>query len=133
MKLALLLFIPVFSAAAEISVVVHPSNQANIDAASIEKIFTGKLKAFDDGAKATPVRLLESHAASEEFNTKVLNKSSSQLKAYWSKLVFTGKGTPPKEFDSEEELLKQVASNPDFIGFVSSAKVTADVKVIQTF
>jgi hypothetical protein len=122
-----------FGAFADVSVIVHPSNNNVIDAATIEKIYTGKVKAFDDGTKITAVRLSETNPTSEEFNTKALNKSASQLKAYWSKLIFTGKGTPPKEVDSDAEMIKLVASNPDHIGFVSSGAVSGDVKVVQSF
>lgn len=133
MKLVYGLLFTSFSALANVSVIVHPSNSNTIDTALIEKIYTGKAKAFDDGTKITAVRLSESNPLTEEFNGKALNKSASQLKAYWSKLIFTGKGTPPKEVDSDAEMLKLVAANPDHIGFVSSSAVTGDVKVVLSF
>lgn len=133
MKLAYGLLFMSFGALANVSVIVHPSNNNTIDTALIEKIYTGKAKAFDDGTKITAVRLSESNPLTEEFNGKALNKSASQLKAYWSKLIFTGKGTPPKEVDNDAEMLKLVAANPDHIGFVSSSSVTGDVKVVHSF
>jgi len=133
MKLLYGLLFASMTAAADVSVIVHPSNANAVDASTIEKIYTGKVKTFADGSKATPVRLSEGNPVSEEFNTKALNKSASQLKAYWSKLIFTGKGTPPKEVDSDAELLKLVATNPDHIGFVASGSVTGDVKVVFSF
>ena len=63
----------------------------------------------------------------------VLSKTDAQLKAYWSKLTFTGKGTPPKELASEEEMMKLVAGNPSLIGFVDASKVDASVKVAFKF
>ncbi len=69
----------------------------------------------------------------KEFAKKVLGKSSSQLKAYWAKLVFTGKGTPPKQINSDAEMIKLVAANPNLIGFVNAASVDDSVKVAATF
>jgi len=63
----------------------------------------------------------------------VLKKSASQLKAYWSKLLFTGKGTPPKEIGSDAEMVSLVASNPNMIGFVDAAAVNDSVKVVTRF
>ncbi|CCQ09263.1 ABC-type phosphate transport system, periplasmic component [Pseudoalteromonas luteoviolacea B = ATCC 29581] len=133
MKLVYGLLFASMAATADVSVIVHPSNASTIDASTIEKIYTGKVKAFPDGSKVTPIRLAEGNPISEEFNSKALNKSSSQLKAYWSKLIFTGKGTPPDEVNSDAEMLKLVAANPDHIGFVSSSAVTGDVKVVHSF
>ena len=118
---------------AEIAVIVHPSNANALDEAAISKIYLGREKSFADGSSVIPMSLGESAAASAAFNEKVLKKSSSQLKAYWSKLVFTGKGTPPKEVISDDEMVKLVAGNPSVMGYVDAAKVDASVKVVFKF
>lgn len=118
---------------AEVAVIVHPSNNNALDEATVAKIFLGREKSFADGKSVVPVSLSETAAASTAFNDTVLKKSSSQLKAYWSKLVFTGKGTPPKEITSDEEMIELVATNPSLIGYVDASKVDASVKVALKF
>ncbi|WP_404343529.1 phosphate ABC transporter substrate-binding protein [Pseudoalteromonas mariniglutinosa] len=118
---------------AELAIVVHPSNDSNFDESVINRIYTGKEKSFSNGNKVIPLSQEANSAVTEEFNSKVLSKTSSQLKAYWSKLIFTGKGTPPKELESDAEVIKMVAANPDTIGFVSAAAVSDNVKVVLTF
>lgn len=118
---------------AGVDVIVHPSNANAVDAGTIKKIFTGKAKSFADGTKAIPITQKDGSAVTDEFNSKVVKKSSSQLKAYWSKLVFTGKGTPPKEAANDAEVVSLVASNPNLIGFVASGTASGDVKVVQSF
>lgn len=118
---------------AEVAVIVHPSNNNALDAATVSKIYLGREKSFADGQSVVPMALEETAPSSASFNDVVLKKSASQLKAYWSKLVFTGKGTPPKELASEDEMLKLVASNPNLIGFVDASKVDASVKVVFKF
>jgi ABC-type phosphate transport system substrate-binding protein len=118
--------------ASAVSVIVHPSNAAALDANAIQKIFLGKLKAFPSGGEAIPIDL-ESGAARDEFLAKVINKNDSQLKAYWSKLIFTGKGQAPKAVASEQEVINLVKANPNIIGYVSDGAVSADVKVIAKF
>lgn len=120
-------------AQAEIAVVVHPSNAASLDASSLSRIFLGKMKSFPGGSQAVPVNQSEGSSATSEFNSKVLKKSGSQLKAYWSKLVFTGKGTPPKAIGSDAEVISLVSSNPNLIGYVDASAVTGDVKVVAKF
>ncbi len=118
---------------AEVAVIVHPSNANALDEAAVSKIFLGREKSFADGKSVVPLSLAENSPASTAFNDAVLKKSSSQLKAYWSKLVFTGKGTPPKEVATDEEMIKLVATNPSVIGYVDASKVDASVKVAMKF
>jgi ABC-type phosphate transport system substrate-binding protein len=121
------------SVMAEVAVIVHPSNNATVDQAEITRLFTGRGTTFSNGSKATPLNLAESAAARGEFDSKVLSKSSSQMKAYWSKLVFTGKGTPPKELNSDAEMKAAVAADASAIGYIDAAAVDGTVKVLAKF
>ncbi|MBB1327117.1 phosphate ABC transporter substrate-binding protein [Pseudoalteromonas sp. SR45-1] len=121
-----------FGALAQVAVIVNPSNANALDAETIKKIYLGKAKSFDNGNKVNPATQ-NGTAIADEFNSKVVGKSSSQLNAYWSKLVFTGKGTPPEKFDSDQAVIDFVAANGDSIGYIDSSKATDKVKVIATF
>lgn len=114
---------------AEVAIIVHPSNTNVLDAVTVSKIFLGRDKSFPDKSPVVPVSLGESSATAAYFNEKVLNKNPSQLKAYWSKLIFTGKGTPPKEVPDDAEVIKLVASNPSLIGYVDAASVNDSIKI----
>ena len=59
-----------------------------------------------------------------------LGKSTAQVKAAWSRLVFSGKATPPKELASSAEVKKFVAANPDAIGYIEKSAVDSTVKVV---
>src|SRR3989338_1730533 len=74
-------------------VVVVASVNSPINSLSKEQssdIFLGKTTSY------TPLDQPESSPLREEFYSKVTGKSASQAKSHWSKLSFTGKGTPPK-------------------------------------
>ena len=134
-KLAIMLtFFIGAMAHAEIAVIVSASNgNSALDKDIIERIFLGKTASFPDGSQAIPVDQNEGNAAREAFNDKVLGKSSSQLKAYWSRLIFTGKGTPPKESGSDADVVALVAKNPNLVGYVDAAAVDGSVKVVYKF
>ncbi len=115
-----------------VNVIVHPSNNNALDKSSISRIFLGKAKTFPDGSSVTPINQNEGTPITDEFNDKVLGRSASQLKAYWSKLVFTGKGTPPKKVATDAEVIQMVANNPDMIGYISGDG-DGSVKVVASF
>ncbi len=120
-------------ALADVAIVVHPSNSATLSTDDISKIYLGRSKTFPDGKAVVPVAQVEASTATNIFNEKVLNKTGSQMKAYWSKLVFTGKGSPPKEVESDAEMIALISQNPSLIGYVDKAAVNDSVKVLASF
>jgi hypothetical protein len=59
-----------------------------------------------------------------------VSKTAAQFSSFWKQAIFTGKGTPPKAFASEAELIKFVGETPGAIGYVTTNDVPATVKVI---
>lgn len=122
----------VASNAMAVTVIVHPSNTDEITKKDVKKIFLGKSKKFPSGSEAIPIELKAGDSKSE-FLKGVVGKSESQFKAYWSKLVFTGKGQAPRAVASEAEIIELVSKNPNLIGYVSDGAVTDGVKAAGTF
>ncbi|MFD2166558.1 substrate-binding domain-containing protein [Thalassotalea euphylliae] len=122
-----------FSSVAEVAVIVNSNNADNLDAKTIKRIYLGKSKSFPSGTKVQMLSLPDSSSTTSDFREKALGKSNSQYKSYWSKLAFTGKGTPPKEMANDNAMVDAVKADPGAIGFVDSGSVTGDVKVVATF
>lgn len=119
---------------AETAVIVSASNaNATLDKATISKIFLGKSKSFPDGSQALPIDQNDGTPSRDAFNSNMLGKSASQLKSYWSRLIFTGKGTPPKQSGNDSDVKALVSNNPNMIGYIDSSAVDASVKVVHKF
>jgi ABC-type phosphate transport system substrate-binding protein len=133
LKLTTVGLLALFSASsfAELTIIVNPANNASLDKKTVQRIFLGKEKKFSDGSETIPVNQNAETSIRGSFDETVLGRSSSQVSAYWSKLVFTGKGIPPKELMSDAEVVALVATNPSVIGYVDSASVTDAVKTIS--
>ncbi|AXA92301.1 hypothetical protein [Massilia sp. YMA4] len=115
-------------AAAETVVIVSAKNPASrMFSEQAAQFFLGKSTMF------TPIDQAEGSAIRNEFYKKVADKDAAQVKALWSKLVFTGKATAePKEFKSNAEVKKAVAEDPKAIGYIDKSAVDDTVKVILT-
>jgi ABC-type phosphate transport system substrate-binding protein len=121
---ALLLALP---AMADVVVVVNPkAAETSMTKDQVAQFFLGKSSAM------SPVDQPESAPVRAEFYKKVTDKDASQVKALWSKLVFTGKATMPKEAADSAAVKKMVASDPKAIGYIEKSAVDASVKVIYT-
>jgi ABC-type phosphate transport system substrate-binding protein len=126
----LLSALPCVQVAAEVVIVVHPENAATFNAKSVERIFLDKENKFSTGVETIPVNLQPGEKLRKEFDEKILGRSTSQISAYWSKLVFTGKGIPPKEVKSDQDVIALIKQNQSVIGYIDAASVTPDVRVV---
>lgn len=121
------------TAFAEVVVIVNPNTAENMvsleDAANI---FLKRKSVLNKGTRINPVDQEEGSAVRDAFYQKVVDKNPSQIKAYWSTMIFTGRGTPPPAAIDSMEVRNIVASTPGTIGYIDAAEVDDSVKVILT-
>lgn len=122
-----------FSVFADIAVIVNPGNSSTLTDKEISRIFLGKNKKFSNGESVMAANLKNDNGVRGEFESKVLKKTSSQIKSYWAKLMFSGKAKPLKELSSDNDVINFVAANPNAIAYIDASKVSDAVKVIKTF
>lgn len=116
-----------YSAMAEVVVVVNAKNATgSMSLEQVSQYFLGRSTTF------TPVDQAEGSSIRAEFYKKLADKEPSQVKSIWSKLVFTGKGTLPKEFGSSADVKKAIAANPNGIGYIEKSDVDGTVKVVAS-
>ena len=114
-------------ALAEVVVVVNPkAAEASMTKEQVAQFFLGKSTAM------TPINQPEDAPVRAEFYKKVTDKDASQAKALWSKLVFTGKASMPKEVANSAAVKSAVAANPKAIGYMEKSAVDGSVKVVYT-
>ncbi len=113
-------------AQAEVAVIVNPGAAKAPSQSDVANIFLGKDKSMKgvDQAGWNP--------AKEAFYAGVTSKNESQLKSYWSGLIFTGKGQPLSSVADDAAVVAKVAAEADAIGYVDSAAVNGSVKVLFT-
>ena len=115
----------------QVAVVVGAKSPATaLTAEQAAGIFLGKSDQLPGAGTAQLLDQTEGSAIRELFYTKVAGKSGSQVKAAWSRLVFSGKATPPKEVASSAEVKKLVAANPNAVGYIEKSAVDGSVKVL---
>jgi ABC-type phosphate transport system substrate-binding protein len=96
----------------------------------VTDIFLGKTTRFPDGAPAVPIDQAEGSPARDEFYSAFANKSPAQMKAHWTKIIFTGRGQPPKSVPNSVEVRKLIAANPQAISYIERSAVDSTVKVL---
>jgi len=114
-----------------VKVIVNDNNDiSTISSEQLSRLFLKKTTKWDNGTKVSPVDLAANSDVRETFTNSIHGKSISAINAYWQKKIFTGKGVPPVELQSEKEIIDFVRSNPGAVGYVSAGTNTAGVKTI---
>ncbi|NWD67128.1 phosphate ABC transporter substrate-binding protein [Pseudomonas gingeri] len=118
-------------AMAEVVVVVAATSPVQaLTRNQVADIFLGKTNRFPSGKQAIPIDQTEGSAPRDEFYTTFTGKSAAQLKAHWSKIIFTGRGQPPEALSNSAEVKKRIAGNPDSIGYIEAREVDASVRAL---
>ncbi|MBR9727043.1 phosphate ABC transporter substrate-binding protein [Shewanella intestini] len=106
-------------------VVIGHTSAADITLDEAKRAFLGR-----GDASTVVYELSEGNPTRSEFHDAVTGRSDSQLKAFWSKQVFTGKGNPPATVTDATTMKATIAANPNAIGYIDEADVDGTVKVI---
>jgi ABC-type phosphate transport system substrate-binding protein len=113
-----------------VAVVSAKSAVTNLSATQVADIFLGKSSRFPDGTQATPLDQNEDSPMRDQFYARYTGKSPAQLKAHWSKIIFTGRGQPPRQVGGSAEAKKLIADNPNAIGYIDNRLVDSSVRVL---
>ncbi|WP_239700652.1 phosphate ABC transporter substrate-binding protein [Massilia sp. 9096] len=96
----------------------------------VAAIFLGQTARFPDGSEAVPIDQRVGSPLRDMFYSRVTGKSAALLKAYWSKMVFTGRGQPPCEAIDDAAVRRQVADNPELIGYIDRSALDDSVRSV---
>jgi hypothetical protein len=119
--------------AGELVVIVSAKRAAlSMNAGQVADIFLAQAERFPDGDNATPLDLPIDSPLRLQFYARVTGKSPALVRAYWTKMVFTGRGLPPREVASSVAMRRQVAANVSLIGYIDSAALDDSVRVVLT-
>lgn len=118
--------------AAEFVVIVSARNPlTTLRAEQVAAIFMAQTGRFPNGEPAQALDLPVGSALRDDFYNSVAARTPALMKAYWTKMVFTGRGQPPRELPSSAAVRKLVADNPAMIAYIDKSALDASVKAIQ--
>lgn len=119
------------AALADIAIIVGAGSGADaLNAKTAKKLFLGKVKSIPGMGEVTLVGQVDDSPTKAEFTKMVAKKGLNKYKAYWSKMIFSGKAAPPKELANDAEVKAYVAKNADAVGYINANAVDDSVKVL---
>lgn len=117
---------------AEPEVVVIVSRQSAVEKLTREQVgdlFLGKLSRLG-GVKVVPLDRPEGSPVRDAFYAEFAGKSAAQIKAHWSKIIFTGRGQPPAQVADGEAARLRVAEDPAAVAYIERSLVDDSVRIV---
>ena len=117
------------SIADEALVLIGHSSLQKTDLATLQRLYTGRVISLNNQA-ATPLNLPSGNPIRQQFIEKILKQNEEQYAGYWLVRRYVGKGAPPEEVATPEEVIRIVGSTPGAVGYIPSSKAPADSNII---
>jgi len=123
---ALLAVVAIMPARADIAIIVNPSNPvAHMPNSQVAQFFVG------GSTGMTPVEYTDGTPIRNDFCKKVLERTPAQVRAMWSRIIFSSGGKAPQEMKSAADVKKIVSQTPNAIGYIDKSEVDDSVKVVD--
>jgi ABC-type phosphate transport system substrate-binding protein len=110
-------------------VVIGHASLSRLEAATVEKIFTGKAIEVG-GVPVTAINASSGSSLRQRFLQSFLNQDEEKYTAYWTVRRYIGKGAPPREVASAAEVISFVQSTPGAIGYIDEADLRPGMNVL---
>lgn len=120
----------------ELVVVVNRDNPVtNITLHDLRDLYLGKRRFWSNGMRVHVADLVEKKVADDKtafarFTREFIDKDPVALKSFWIKMIFSGSGQPPKQFETPEEVIHYVADDEGGVAYLYADQVSDAVKVI---
>jgi ABC-type phosphate transport system substrate-binding protein len=131
-RLVLLLLCIACRANADWLVVVGAESPIDkLSAKQVADIFLARTRSLDAVGRVTPLQLGDDERY--DFYQRISSKTPAQINSYWTALIFTGKGKPPKVLRDRGQWLDTLSHDPGAISFLDAGQLNPALKVVYRF
>ena len=129
-RAALILVLPMQLMADVVVVAGKDSPVTTISESQLRKLYLeGTSRIAGNRVKA--LDLPEGSRVRTEFYQKAVGKSPAQMKSYWARMIFTGRGAPPRMVSGVRAMQVMLENNPELVGYLPADQVSSGLKVLH--
>lgn len=120
-------------AGARADLVVVVNAKSGVESLSLDEavnIFMGRYRQLPSGLAALPVDQPEGQPEKARFYHLLVNKSLSEINAYWARLIFSGKTSPPHQARSTAEVLDWLGRQRGAVAYLERSQVDPRFRIV---
>lgn len=116
---------------ADIVVVAHPQSELkNLTKQQVIDIYMGQLQISADGGKIVPYDQPQDSEIRAAFYQNLTGKPVASVNAYWARLLFTGRASPPRQPSDSMSIVDIVAESLYAIGYIDEKDLDGRVSIV---
>ncbi|MCK0155152.1 hypothetical protein MWU49_15665 [Alcanivorax sp. S6407] len=126
---ALIILLPLQVMAEVVVVVGKDSPISSLSESQLRQLYlegSGRI----GGTSVKALDLPEDNRARKEFYQEAVGKTPAQMKSYWARMIFTGRGAPPRMVSGNRAMQVMLENNPELIGYLPGDQVSSGLKVL---
>lgn len=112
-------------------VLIGNASVPRIDLVTAQRLYTGRAIEVG-GLPVIVVNAVPGSKLRERFMSNVMKQEDDKYIAYWTVRKHVGKGTPPRELPSVDEIIEYVRSTPGAMGYILASDVRPGMNVIMS-
>jgi ABC-type phosphate transport system substrate-binding protein len=113
-------------------IIVHSDVDASaISKSDLARMFLKQTARWPDGTIVRPADLNVGSDVRVEFTEEVIGRTVGAVRSFWQAAIFSGRGVPPPELDSDAAVVAYVSHTKGAIGYVSPGAETGDARVVE--
>ncbi|KAA6185838.1 hypothetical protein F2Q65_07515 [Thiohalocapsa marina] len=131
--LAIVLAIGVGAARAAEPVLVVMDPASGLDRLTREQvinIFLGRFRRLPNAQAAVPIDRSRDEALMTDFYRLLVDKSPAEIRAYWARLVFSGKTEPPQKAHDLDDMIERLANTPGAVAYIRPDELSERLRVV---
>jgi hypothetical protein len=126
-----LTLLPMAFSRADLVLVVNPrSGVETMSRSEAINIFMGRFRQLPSGILAEPIDQPDGSPEKRMFYRLLVNKDLSDIRAYWTRLVFSGKTRPPRQSDSSAEIGNWLADHVGAVAYMERGQVDHRARIV---
>lgn len=113
--------------------VVVASARSGVDRLSRSEainIFLGRFRQLPSGKSALPIDQPENSMEKRRFYRLLVNKDLDEINAYWTRLRFSGKTSPPRQARSQGDILDWLAEREGAVTYMERSQVDGRGRIV---
>lgn len=121
-------------ASAEVVVVMRSGSAVErLSRDEVTHIFLGRYRTLPSGIQAQPIDQAAGSSLRSVFYQRLVNKTQNEINAYWARLHFSGKTSPPIQAASNNEAFERLLASPGAISYMDRAQVDGRLRIVFEF
>ena len=128
---ALIILLPLQVMAEVVVVVGKDSPISSLSESQLRQLYlegSGRI----GGISVKALDLPEDNRARKDFYQEAVGKTPAQMKSYWARMIFTGRGAPPRIVSGNRAMQVMLDNNPEMVGYLPANQVGDKLKVLRT-